>query len=534
MASGLIEVSTPRPTDSWSGRKRSDGPAVFETFVDSGLAPMAALAYAVAALHPSELLTASLTHKIPSDVLRSGPKWLPSIGDIVVTDVQRTSDTLGDGENLMISWRWPAGLTATMVVYIDHNMGTVVKDAFVVPEGAAGMAAVYERIADPNITLERFDAADARARIHESIEHGDRIVPPLESEQWPQIRPLLEFLLRLLPQGGAGFERPSWPDSGRRRLLDEFAASDVATLSGLDANELRELADPLIWFACDYGPGDPLRWSPVSVEVVLADWYPRKVLAPAAELVRLPEALAALIRYAHDVRGVPADLTTETLAAVERWRGHFDRAIRQPGRSSSAYAERRSPVASGLPSNEAIDAVRRMLVDLVGSEEALASLDDVPLGDVPFHWRSVPSDIRAPTEMTLAWLDRWAVELFDAEVRTIARAVLAACVDADPGLMKRSHNPERVAAAILWVVSTRIASRFSRPVREQLAWKCSTQKELATAMALPPSAVSSRVTTIRNVVERADIDWPSLLHSAERRNVLETVRLIDEWRGELN
>jgi hypothetical protein len=81
-------------------------------------------------------------------------------------------------------------------------------------------------------------------------------------------------------------------------------------------------------------------------------------------------------------------------------------------------------------------------------------------------------------------------------------------------------------------VSTRIASRFSRPVREQLAWKCSTQKELATAMGIPPSAVSSRVATIKSVVERAEIDWPSLLHSAERRNVLETVRLIDELRGE--
>ena len=42
------------------------------------------------------------------------------------------SHVLGDGDNIMLGARLPGGHELTCVIYIDHNLGTLVKDAFVV------------------------------------------------------------------------------------------------------------------------------------------------------------------------------------------------------------------------------------------------------------------------------------------------------------------------------------------------------------------------------------------------------------------
>ena len=48
----------------------------------------------------------------------------------------------------------------------------------------------------------------------------------------------------------------------RPRLTDELLAPQFGRAYDTDD---RQILEPLLWFACDYGPGDPLRWSPVAV-----------------------------------------------------------------------------------------------------------------------------------------------------------------------------------------------------------------------------------------------------------------------------
>jgi hypothetical protein len=167
------------------------------------------------------------------------------------------------------------------------------------------------------------------------------MVPPFETDTWPVCRPMLEWLLRHLPVGGTGYARPEWPEASREQLLNDFVASPFGVVDGLDRDQARELADPLVWFGCDFGPGDPLRWSPVSVEIMLADWYPRKVFGvPAGQLRRLPDVLKGFVRFSHGRKHIAAELTDDTLAAVERWSDEFMAAIARPGRSPSANAVR--------------------------------------------------------------------------------------------------------------------------------------------------------------------------------------------------
>jgi hypothetical protein len=141
--------------------------------------------------------------------------------------------------------------------------------------------------------------------------------PPFETDTWPAARPLVEWVVRQLPEGGSGYQRPEWSEEDRRRLTEAFFASDFAR--GCQEDD-RELFGSLIWFGCDYGPGDPVRWSPVAVEILLTDWLPRKVVADAEFLGRAPDLLRRFIRFSHAQRGIRPALTDETLRAVDRWK----------------------------------------------------------------------------------------------------------------------------------------------------------------------------------------------------------------------
>lgn len=556
MASGLIEATTPRPLDTFPGAQvdRPDGPSTFLSFATSGFPPMEALALAVATMHPDEVLAARLRTAVGSAGPGSGPRWVQTMADVEITGTWLQADVLGDGENVMVAWRWPDGVAATAFVYVDHNMGTLVKDAFVIPEDPEALLATYAQVQGPHGSTVPLDPATARARIAHAIKAGERTMPPFETDTWPSCRPMVEWLTRHMPDGGAGYERPDWPEAERERLLDDFAGSRFGAVAGLDPDDVRSLADPLVWFGCDYGPGDPLRWSPVSVEIVLADWYPRKVLGLSRdETARVPDVLAGFVRFAHDRTSIPLDLTTETLEAVERWRPDFLEACAGPGGGRGANAGLLARIAAGLDPDDADDAddlydeideledrwldgdldddeflaltaamVEAELVRLVGGREVLETLTDAPLDDVAFDWSRVPDALRPLTSETLDHLDRWAVELFDPEVRTIARAVLAAVVAADPAVFNRSARTDVLAAAVLEDLRMRLTGRMDASERRGLPWAVATQKDLAAATGVSASTIGNRARTVANVVEEAPIDWPALLHSTQRREAIET------------
>src|SRR5205807_7331002 len=106
----------------------------------------------------------------------------------------------------------------------------------------------------------------------------------------PACRPLVEWVTRLLPPGGQGYVRPEWDEDAQEALAARFIASPFAV--GLDDEHL-DLLEQVLWFATGYGPGDPLRWSPVAVELLLADWIPRKIVADVAYLSKAPGVLRA-------------------------------------------------------------------------------------------------------------------------------------------------------------------------------------------------------------------------------------------------
>jgi hypothetical protein len=543
MASQMIEMTTPRPLDGWGGgRSRVDAGELFFSFAKGGWPSLAALAGAVAAIHPDPIMA----ERIRKDVgeVPHPPVWLAGIGTITVTDCVVQGHVLGDGENVVLSWRWPNGQVGTVVVYIDHNMGTIVKDAFTAADNALDIMAAAAQAGGEEIVSIPIAREEARARIEQALTTTDHMVPPIETDSWPSCRPIVEWLLRTLPSNGVGYVRPDWPEAERERLLDEFVASRFGKVRGLTPTKVREFADPLVWFGCDYGPGDPLRWSSVSVEIVLTDWYPRKVFAfSSAELRHLPDVLAAFVRFAHDRLHITPDLTAETVAAVELWRSDFLRAIARPGRSPAANATRIARLAAGFDEDEDDedlgdeadymgDVVRSLeanAISAVGGQSAWDNLDERPLGSIPFDWTKVPAECADLTAETVALMDQWSSELFDDEIRSISRVVLGEVLANDGSVFKRSPRADALAAATLSFVTRHVVSSPVRVGQTSLPWRVNTQKGLSEATGVSVSTISSRSKTISNVVERCEIDWPNMLHSIQRAHVLRTKQIVAEW-----
>jgi hypothetical protein len=360
----------------------------------------------------------------------------------------------------MLGARLSSGQELTAVCYVDFNLGTVVKDAFVLDERIeAVVAKMRAALDDPDAALRDIDPAEARARLEWAIKIGAMTFPPLETETWPACRPLLQWLVQALPAGGTGYERKEWSDTELETIAAGFLASPFGSAFAGDEDQ-RYLLDSLLWYSSAYGPCDPLRWSPTSVEIVLLDWIPRKLVADATILAAAPALLRGLIRYCHHERDIRASLAADTLNAVDAYEPEYQQIIRSPRPQGpmallAAMGALDPDTAWENPDDEASSLAEIMLDALraaVGGEQTLHTLQPTSLPDEDFDWADIPSDIHAPVADVLALCDRCCAQLLDVEYRTAARRLLARAARGDPAAFRRRARADNSAAAVCWIV----------------------------------------------------------------------------------
>ena len=323
------------------------------------------------------------------------------------------------------------------------------------------MVAEFQRVAeDPDTRWDDVSLADARAWVDAAIEQAAIAFPPLETASWPACRALVEWIIRGLPEGGTGYQRPQWDSATLSRLTDRFFASPDG--ARLDDHDHRGLLESLLWYGTDYGPGDPLRWSAVKVEMLLADWIPRKIVAPAQYLAKAPELLRAFIRFVHADVGLRSDLTDETLAAIDACEPQYQQTICSPRPQGPAALLATLGIDVGemadvsLEAEEPEDFEQSMLDWLahdVGDRTRLDRLDEDPLPDEPFRWDGIPDDVTARVREVLGFVDGCCEEMLDLEYRTACRRVLARIAFREPQVFRRKGGrAETAAAALVWIV----------------------------------------------------------------------------------
>ncbi len=436
------------------GPERATLPTLLESLAEVVLPETTALLATLAELGPDELTRARARRALAARPHQL-PDWLARLGETSVYTAVESTHVLGDGDNVLLGARLP-GHELTVLIYIDHNLGTVVKDAFPAP---SPINEVVERLReaadDPDVRLGDIGLADARARVAEAIEVGAIMFPPIETETWPASRPLTEWLLRLLPEGGTGYVRPAWSEAAKNKLANRFFGSEFG--KPLDDGGHRELLDQFLWFGADYGPGDPLRWSPVAVEILLTDWIPRKIVGRPEYLSKAPALLRAFIRFCHAERKIRPVLTDETLAAVDAYEPEYQRVIRSPRpqgpmallAATGIFGDQRPWEAE--PAGAA-QYVLDALAEEVGGEDALGSLDDTPLPEEKFCWDEVPADVRERVGEVLTACDHCCDDLLGAEYRTACRRLLARAAPGLSGMLHKTTKPEMIAAAVCWVI----------------------------------------------------------------------------------
>ena len=528
-ASTLIAAVDPRGQDLFD-REHADRPdraklpTLIESFAEVVLPETTALLAALAELCPDELSRTRARRALASRP-HPMPDWLPRLGQASVYRAVESTHVLGDGDNVLLGARLP-GHELTAVIYIDHNLGTVVKDAFPVP---GPISEVIERVReaadDPDVTVRDIGLADARARVDDAMKVGAMMFPPFETDTWPASRPLTEWLLRLLPEGGTGYVRPKWSQAARERLANGFFGSEFGRR--LDDADHRGLLDQFLWFGADYGPGDPMRWSPVAVEILLADWIPRKIVASPGYLSKAPELLCAFIRFCHAERKVGPGLTDQTLAAVDEYEPEYQRIIRSPRPHGAAALL----AAMGMDGDQEAwedepfgpeRHLLRALAEEVGGDDVLDSLDDTPLPDEELVWEAVPGDVRDRAREVLAACDRCCNDLLGAEYRTACRRLLARALPSLSATLRRTGKPEVIAAAVCWVVG-KGNRRFGHGPGDLRV------KDLMGYFGLGQSSIAERG---RQIMQAAEIQpdggypnvclgSPDLLVSARRRRIIE-------------
>ena len=149
LVSTMMSLVDPRDADPFA----RDEPA--RSTIDDLLGPLrgtvrtetTAVLAVIAELTPDPLLQADLREVVAARG-HGLPPWLHSLGDTAVTGAVEMVHVLGDGDDVIVGVRVPPDHELTAVVFIDHNLGSVAKDAFMVPEGLDGLVDQMRKVND--------------------------------------------------------------------------------------------------------------------------------------------------------------------------------------------------------------------------------------------------------------------------------------------------------------------------------------------------------------------------------------------------
>ncbi|MGY4653748.1 hypothetical protein [Mycobacterium sp. URHB0021] len=244
------------------------------------------------------------------------PQWITALPRVDVYRAVHITNAFGDFDEVVIGMRLDGGHELTIAVGIDHNVCSTVTDADAVPDPIdEALARAAESRSETHVF--EMGLADARAWIGDAL---DKPTLAPETETWPQCRPLIQWLVGRLPEGGDR-RSPAWEWQSNEELCDGFfATSSAAPFTDFSHREL-------LLELFETGTGDPLRWSSVRVEGAIggtpdiADGLPLEVALDAPDLLR------AFIPYAHGQSGIRDELTSQTLAVVDALRSSYKREV---------------------------------------------------------------------------------------------------------------------------------------------------------------------------------------------------------------
>lgn len=293
----------------------------------------------IAAVDDAELggLAEELVRRLSADDHYLVAPWLAEVGEAEITAAAvMREDVFDDGFTVFLEARHLSGAAHAVGVYIDNNLGVMAKD-LLLADSIDRVSEVMRRHRrdDGALRLEPIDPAVAAAEIHAAMDLTEMTLDPPVSADYAGLRALAMLRADEAPGGAALKEREEMPAAERDALRDEFLASPEGCGFAADGDEAFAIS-LAIDFCVDYVDGRPLRWSPVVVELFMAGWVPRKVLANGDLLQALPAALDAWVRFAGRKQGTPEWAIALTREAIPRRSDEMTSAASDPESGGAA------------------------------------------------------------------------------------------------------------------------------------------------------------------------------------------------------
>ncbi|WP_238152959.1 hypothetical protein [Kribbella speibonae] len=289
------------------------------------------------------------------------PEWVTRIAGFRLTSAIVSEDITGDGLSVVLDYD-DEQHPHTVVVFIDNNLGAIIKDVFVGPPVDRVLEA-YER--GGRVTIRTVRPPIAAGIILQALgETRDYDDPPV-SEDFEFFTGLLVNRLTQMPERPVRPPiRPLMTPRQREQLVEEFLDSRYAVGLPDDAADIVRL---WIDHAVDHTVGGPQRVSGVLVELFLAHWLPRKVLADSTYFDAVPVVVKAWLEFAGERTHLPLDAVDEAVDAVDVW---------QPALEAAAMID---PVGSKPGERVFLDDATN---DLEDAYRALAGLGSPPQPDL--------------------------------------------------------------------------------------------------------------------------------------------------------
>ncbi len=297
------------------------------------------------------------------ELLRKGatrePIWSRSIGRPTLVDAWISTDELEDQSHVLAAFAYDHRPSHAFNLIVDANFQGLIRGAFVADDPDKVRREWTKLSGLPIRALDEQALADVIGR---GIEMFDVYLDPPVSKEVGELMPLLRARLRLLP-APRPIEPRETPDEERDLLIEAFGVSKEAVgLEDINGGPAADLARWFVDFACDFGAGDPLRWSPIAAEILLGDWLPRKATLDQAEIDALPKVLARFVRFSAQRKGLSDDIIAETIEAVERFTPDFVEGMADDERAGPAKELARELLAGGIDLTDE-SAVQRWIDD---------------------------------------------------------------------------------------------------------------------------------------------------------------------------
>ncbi len=202
---------------------------------------------------------------------------------------------------------------------ISHNTMSRIETAEIWSEPIVDLITRYpDEYNHPDLSVVDMTVAGAKAWLLQGMK-GSRFSTTTDS--WPQCRPLVQWLVDRMPDGGSGYAPPDWEPAALLELRKSFLAS--ASGRPFEGWHWWEQLENIM----ESGTGDPLRWSTARVEDALDGSFSFSDDSILEVELSTPDLLRAFIPFAHARSGIREGLTAEALAAVDRQAPHFRRGV---------------------------------------------------------------------------------------------------------------------------------------------------------------------------------------------------------------